>query len=1124
MRSRAVPSHAAIGRESFDLRAAIWALLLLLTLWGSLAHSAVWTTFTSANGLPESQVTALALTDSQTVLVTTASSIVEYDGVRFRRILLRYAVPPVFGRATCVAAAPNGDIWVGTQPSGAFQLRATDFVQHTREDGLGDRRVDHVTSLSIDPDGTVWAGTKGGGLSRYDGTSWITLTKSSHGLQSDFVSDLERAPDGVLWITHDAFGGGLSRYDGTSFQNYQRPGGLNRNSLGGLTIAADGSIWTCATTAGVGVFSFLGSWLMDFGSADGLASDFTRDAALGIHGDIWVGTTGQGLSRWAGEKWENYPASSGLADNTVNGVLVTEGGALWAGTAAGLSRFEGASWLAFDETNVLPGQQIIAAAVDSTVPPASSGMGFLQGAAYVALKISGPQILDRMVRLTGVQADTLTAQGGASVFDPQVTAIGGLAGGAWVGGSVQIPAYPPPNQFAIISRMQGLVEAHRDTVLAQGSRVGALSSVDETKVWVGVKVVPGLDSPLYLLENRQLIPVPLAGFSGTEVKALAQDAQGRLLVGAFDAPQVALVDSATLQVTGVLGAADGIPGFPVTSLLVSRAGDTWIGTDFGLALFRGSTWVRTYTAADGLPATPITRISEDPLGRIWVGTPSGVAFFDGSSWSPYGTSDGLPGALVVSLQADDEQTLIGTAANGLALFRTDRTPPRAVVTAGPPPALGARITQMAFGGGDLDSPPDFLRFSWALDGEMPRAFSDENTAVLFGLADGPHVFEVWARDRALNVTPVPARYEFEVDATPPQPIIASPGFGRVVAGTIPILGTIEDARFDAFQVAIREVGDEGAWTTLAADTIPVPAEAPLATWDTDAYSDGRWEIRLTVRDTLDLVGAVYVEVVVDNIEPSNEVTSPARINNQTGGRIFTLNAEMEVYFPPQSLDQDRVIAIQPQAGTTTPPAGASRWLGGWRIEPDGFITKKPVTLTLSLAALDSLSKAAGGEGFATTGAAQSGSVALPLGIFRVNPDSSHTFLGGSVDAANGTLTTTTTLLGPFAVYEGLFASASTTGRNADIQPRAFSPIGTTFDDRAAISFDLSGAGSVRVYVYDRVGRIVRRVHEGSLGPGRNVVYWDGRDANGDVVPSGIYLVAIDAGGEVDTKSVAVVNR
>jgi flagellar basal-body rod modification protein FlgD len=111
------------------------------------------------------------------------------------------------------------------------------------------------------------------------------------------------------------------------------------------------------------------------------------------------------------------------------------------------------------------------------------------------------------------------------------------------------------------------------------------------------------------------------------------------------------------------------------------------------------------------------------------------------------------------------------------------------------------------------------------------------------------------------------------------------------------------------------------------------------------------------------------------------------------------------------------------------------------------------------------------------------------------------------------------------VARGNFAADGSAGRALDVQPRAFSPKGTTFDDRAAISFTLGGpGGDAKVSVYDRSGRLVRRVFAGALGAGRNVVYWDGRDGNGDTVPSGVYVVTVEAGGDTDVAAVAVVNR
>ena len=50
------------------------------------------------------------------------------------------------------------------------------------------------------------------------------------------------------------------------------------------------------------------------------------------------------------------------------------------------------------------------------------------------------------------------------------------------------------------------------------------------------------------------------------------------------------------------------------------------------------------------------------------------------------------------------------------------------------------------------------------------------------------------------------------------------------------------------------------------------------------------------------------------------------------------------------------------------------------------------------------------------------------------------------------------------------------------------------------------------------------VEDGAFVPGRNVVFWDGRDGAGKVVPSGLYMVAVRFDGGTQVASVAVANR
>lgn len=96
-----------------------------------------------------------------------------------------------------------------------------------------------------------------------------------------------------------------------------------------------------------------------------------------------------------------------------------------------------------------------------------------------------------------------------------------------------------------------------------------------------------------------------------------------------------------------------------------------------------------------------------------------------------------------------------------------------------------------------------------------------------------------------------------------------------------------------------------------------------------------------------------------------------------------------------------------------------------------------------------------------------------------------------------------------------------------IAPSPFSPDGDGFDDATRIRFDLtSTVASVRVRIYDAMGRLVRTLEDSRLVGRTGELVWDGRGDGGRTLRIGIYVVlfeALDAaGGQVVTMKRAVV--
>lgn len=215
------------------------------------------------------------------------------------------------------------------------------------------------------------------------------------------------------------------------------------------------------------------------------------------------------------------------------------------------------------------------------------------------------------------------------------------------------------------------------------------------------------------------------------------------------------------------------------------------------------------------------------------------------------------------------------------------------------------------------------------------------------------MLRIRSRDFLANVDATPAEAAFEIDASPPAPVISAPAFGEAVRGVVSIVGTASDERFAAYAVLARPQGSidwDGA-QVLRRSTVPV-ASGPFADWDTASLADGRYEVRLAVADTLGLTDVTHVSVLVDNSPPWAEETSPARVSAREGGHVYSLLGEIHLYFPPRALRDDALVSIEPLDLKEVPkilPSGTTRAGLGFEVSWRGAVLEKPFVLDLSLA-------------------------------------------------------------------------------------------------------------------------------------------------------------------------------
>jgi flagellar hook assembly protein FlgD len=85
------------------------------------------------------------------------------------------------------------------------------------------------------------------------------------------------------------------------------------------------------------------------------------------------------------------------------------------------------------------------------------------------------------------------------------------------------------------------------------------------------------------------------------------------------------------------------------------------------------------------------------------------------------------------------------------------------------------------------------------------------------------------------------------------------------------------------------------------------------------------------------------------------------------------------------------------------------------------------------------------------------------------------------------------------------------GQNA---PNPFNPVTT-------IEFTLPHDGDASLKVFDLRGRLVRTLFDGPQFAGARTVEWNGRDASGARVASGVYLYRLLAGNHVEQRKMTL---
>ncbi|NKB71534.1 MAG: AAA family ATPase [Candidatus Latescibacteria bacterium] len=542
---------------------------------------------------------------------------------------------------------------------------------------------------------------------------WRRLT-SADGLAGNQVEDLAEDGSGFLWLATST--GGLSRYDGDQFRTFTRRNGLGDNRVWSLYLDRNQTLWAGTET---GLCRWDGEifHLVDEGGPQGAVTALLEDS----QGRLW--TAGHGAGYFAGDTF--YPVVDPDPSGLCRGLVPGPDGSMWLGCSQ-LLHWDGKSVQAYGMEQGLPPKPRYYAICPTAQAEffwlGSREMGRFDGRGYQPLHPSRAPVnriqTDRQGRTwfcTEGDGVFCFAEGDFIHFDPD--AYPDLAtvkavrqdreGHFWFATSDAGVLFWDPHSIQVLTRQDGLPE----------NQVHCLVKDKLDRLWMGFPratsiglledgalSLMGEEEGLFLEETRSIYQDKqgaiwlgdrlglvrydgtsfmrmgdLQGFSGIYVTALAEDSQGRLLVGHWskDQRQVLLSRFTDDQFVPIWSGSPG-RGSHITAIVPSRQGDLFFGLRSidrtgpgdGLVRLRPDGNVSRYGRAEGLADDHIDDVLEDSQGSLWVGTASGLARFEADGLRPtvFTTAHGLPSDCIQCLWQDQGQHLwIGTEA-GVARY------------------------------------------------------------------------------------------------------------------------------------------------------------------------------------------------------------------------------------------------------------------------------------------------------------------------------------------------------------------------------------------------------------------------------------------------------------------------
>lgn len=267
----------------------------------------------------------------------------------------------------------------------------------TNVTGINSGQISYAQCVAADPQGGVWVGTQYKGLSSWRNGVTATFAKTN-GLAGQSVRSLLTTPSGDVWIGTESTNT-LQRLRAGRLQTFELPAGSG--FITAMSLDAAGIFWAGTSD---GLLLRCERDVLVEATANTLAPpESIRSLCATPDGSLWIGYGGRGLGRLKGGKFIRFGTEQGLHDDYISHIAADTQGRLWFAGNQGVFYVKQTE---FDD--LANGQSVrlrsVVYGIDEGLPSLQANHGFCPGA---LLAKNGNLLIPTLTGLASVNVDNL---------------------------------------------------------------------------------------------------------------------------------------------------------------------------------------------------------------------------------------------------------------------------------------------------------------------------------------------------------------------------------------------------------------------------------------------------------------------------------------------------------------------------------------------------------------------------------------------------------------------------------------------------------------------------------------------------------------------------------------------